>query len=82
MYAQTLGLIGVFPYQATDLGIYETLKFAYLNYMDDHDNGKRQPSIFVLWGCGMLSGSIGATSVYPLNVSYIIKLIFLYRIGN
>ncbi|ORX52709.1 putative Mcsc-pending-prov protein [Hesseltinella vesiculosa] len=70
----TLGLVGVFPYQAMDLGIYETLKLSYLHYMDEnnhqhHREGpKQQPSIFVLWACGMVSGSIGATSVYPLNV--------------
>ncbi|ORZ02460.1 mitochondrial carrier domain-containing protein [Syncephalastrum racemosum] len=66
----TLGLVGVFPYQAMDLGIYETLKMSYLSYMEDemHLDQKRQPSVFVLWACGMVSGSIGATSVYPLNV--------------
>ncbi|KAI8390984.1 mitochondrial carrier domain-containing protein [Radiomyces spectabilis] len=66
----TLGLIGVFPYQAMDLGIYESLKMGYLHYTekDHHDGKKRQPSVLVLWACGMVSGSIGATSVYPLNV--------------
>lgn len=87
---QTLGLIGVFPYQALDLGkqegiyiravgwyrlidfigIYETLKLTYLTYMEEKTGGtNRQPSVLVLWACGMISGSIGATSVYPLNVS-------------
>ncbi|CDH53071.1 mitochondrial substrate carrier family protein [Lichtheimia corymbifera JMRC:FSU:9682] len=65
----TLGLIGVFPYQALDLGIYETLKLTYLTYMEEKTGGtNRQPSVLVLWACGMISGSIGATSVYPLNV--------------
>lgn len=89
---QTLGLIGVFPYQALDLGkqegyslvvrwyflttfigIYETLKLTYLTYMEEKTGGtNRQPSVLVLWACGMISGSIGATSVYPLNVSLFI----------
>ncbi|CAO3690179.1 unnamed protein product [Umbelopsis ramanniana] len=64
----TLGLIGVFPYQAMDLGIYETLKLTYLGYMDKTDGKVQQPNVFVLWGCGMVSGSIGATSVYPLSM--------------
>lgn len=67
----TLGLIGVFPYQAMDLGIYETLKLSYLQYSqgDYNDDGsQKQPNVFVLWACGMISGTIGATSVYPLNV--------------
>ncbi|KAI8081687.1 mitochondrial carrier domain-containing protein [Halteromyces radiatus] len=67
----TLGLVGVFPYQAMDLGIYETLKLGYLRHTDQenlHSDKQKQPSVFVLWACGMVSGSIGATSVYPLNV--------------
>ncbi|CAM0137318.1 unnamed protein product [Umbelopsis sp. WA50703] len=63
-----LGLVGVFPYQAMDLGIYETLKLTYLGYMDKSENKVQQPNVFVLWGCGMVSGSIGATSVYPLSM--------------
>ncbi|CAO3675679.1 unnamed protein product [Umbelopsis vinacea] len=63
-----LGLVGVFPYQAMDLGIYETLKLTYLGYMDKSDGKVQQPNVFVLWGCGMVSGSIGATSVYPLSM--------------
>ncbi|KAI7896446.1 mitochondrial carrier domain-containing protein [Mucor mucedo] len=67
----TLGLVGVFPYQAMDLGIYETLKISYLQYNQgeyNDDGTQKQPNIFVLWSCGMISGTIGATSVYPLNV--------------
>jgi len=63
-----LGLVGVFPYQAMDLGIYETLKLTYLGYMDKSEGKVQQPNVFVLWGCGMVSGSIGATSVYPLSM--------------
>lgn len=53
------------------LGIYETLKLSYLHYSqgDYNDDGsQKQPNVFVLWACGMISGTIGATSVYPLNV--------------
>ncbi|KAG0823044.1 hypothetical protein G6F18_011496 [Rhizopus arrhizus] len=67
----TVSLMGVFPYQALDMGIYETLKVTYLQYMnaqrDEHGKGK-PPSVLVLWACGMVSGSIGATSVYPLSM--------------
>ncbi|KAI8063190.1 mitochondrial carrier domain-containing protein [Gongronella butleri] len=68
----TLGLLGVFPYQALDMGIYETLKVTYLQYMKQQATGRpgedTQPNILVLWSCGMVSGCIGATSVYPLNM--------------
>ncbi|KAI7907974.1 mitochondrial carrier domain-containing protein [Cokeromyces recurvatus] len=67
-----LSMIGVFPYQALDMGVYETLKVSYLRSMDtyrENSNGKKpDPNVMVLWMCGMVSGSIGATSVYPLNM--------------
>ncbi|CAO3700987.1 unnamed protein product [Rhizopus microsporus] len=66
-----VSLMGVFPYQALDMGIYETLKVTYLQYMNSQkdDQGKsKPPNVLVLWACGMVSGSIGATSVYPLNM--------------
>lgn len=53
-------------------GIYETLKVTYLRYMDTHEDKRKnqdlQPNVLVLWACGMVSGSIGATTVYPLNL--------------
>lgn len=64
----TLGLIGVFPYQALDMGIYDTLKSAYLESFEKDDKSKETPSMLVLWGCGIASGSIGASSVYPLSM--------------
>ncbi|KAI8049141.1 mitochondrial carrier domain-containing protein [Gilbertella persicaria] len=67
----TVSLMGVFPYQALDMGIYETLKVTYLQYMNSQkdDEGKsKPPNVLILWACGMVSGSIGATSVYPLNM--------------
>lgn len=67
----TVSLMGVFPYQALDMGIYETLKVTYLQYLQIHkdDQGRsHSPNVLILWACGMVSGSIGATSVYPLNM--------------
>lgn len=67
----TVSLMGVFPYQALDMGIYETLKVTYLQYLNTHkdDQGRSNPpNVLILWACGMVSGSIGATSVYPLNM--------------
>lgn len=71
-----MSLMGVFPYQALDMGIYETLKVSYLQSMDKANHlqnlppgaEKPHPNVLVLWMCGMVSGSIGATSVYPLNM--------------
>lgn len=70
-----LSLLGVFPYQALDMGIYETLKVSYLQSMDKAgahqglpEGEKAHPNVLVLWMCGMVSGSIGASSVYPLNM--------------
>ncbi|KAI9483293.1 MAG: mitochondrial carrier domain-containing protein [Benjaminiella poitrasii] len=67
-----LSMLGVFPYQALDMGIYETLKVSYLRSMDNRrvslNEEKPEPNVMILWMCGMMSGSIGATSVYPLNM--------------
>ncbi|WRT65330.1 uncharacterized protein IL334_002273 [Kwoniella shivajii] len=59
----TLGLIGVFPYSAIDMGTYETLKNAYCR-----STGKDEPEVFAVLSFGALSGSIGAASVYPINL--------------
>ncbi|KAI0702892.1 mitochondrial carrier [Cytidiella melzeri] len=58
-----IGLIGVFPYSAIDMSTFEGLKLAYLRA-----SGKEEPGVFVLLACGSVSGSVGATSVYPLNL--------------
>ncbi|KAI7897907.1 mitochondrial carrier domain-containing protein [Cokeromyces recurvatus] len=68
-----VSLLGVFPYQALDMGIYETLKVTYLHYnmtsqQSNEDGSHKAPNVLILWACGMVSGSIGATSVYPLNM--------------
>lgn len=54
-----LGLVGVFPYSAIDMGTYETLKRAYCQSMD-----KEEPETLATLSFGVLSGSIGAASVY------------------
>jgi len=58
----TIGLIGVFPYSAIDMSTFEALKQAY-----QRSTGKQEPGVLALLAFGSLSGSIGATSVYPLN---------------
>jgi hypothetical protein len=54
-----LGLIGVFPYSAIDMGTYETLKTTYCR-----STGLDEPPVFAVLSFGALSGSIGAASVY------------------
>ncbi|KAJ7638879.1 mitochondrial carrier [Roridomyces roridus] len=59
----TIGLVGVFPYSAIDMSTFEALKLAYLR-----STGKDEPGVLALLAFGSLSGSVGATSVYPLNL--------------
>ncbi|KAI5474751.1 mitochondrial carrier protein, partial [Pseudohyphozyma bogoriensis] len=56
------GLIGVFPYSAIDMSTYEGIKLAYGKWTGQNPEF---PSTLVF---GALSGGIGATSVYPLNL--------------
>ncbi|CAA7259826.1 unnamed protein product [Cyclocybe aegerita] len=59
----TIGLIGVFPYSAIDMSTFEALKLAY-----QRSTGKQEPGVLALLAFGSISGSVGATSVYPLNL--------------
>ncbi|EIW61998.1 mitochondrial carrier [Trametes versicolor FP-101664 SS1] len=59
----TIGLIGVFPYSAIDMSTFEALKLAYLR-----STHKEEPGMLALLAFGSVSGSVGATSVYPLNL--------------
>ncbi|KND92672.1 Calcium-binding mitochondrial carrier SAL1 [Tolypocladium ophioglossoides CBS 100239] len=67
----TMGLIGMFPYSAIDMGMFELLKKTYQGYYakyagcheDDVEPGNIATGII-----GATSGAIGATVVYPLNV--------------
>ncbi|KAK4236442.1 hypothetical protein C8A03DRAFT_35656 [Achaetomium macrosporum] len=66
-----LGLIGMFPYSAIDIGTFELLKKSYIRAMakyygiheDDTQLGNVATAVL-----GATSGALGATIVYPLNV--------------
>ena len=66
-----MGLIGMFPYSAIDLTTFEYLKQiitrrkARLKKCDEDDVGL---SNFTTATIGALSGAVGASSVYPLNL--------------
>ncbi|KAH7021217.1 mitochondrial carrier domain-containing protein [Microdochium trichocladiopsis] len=67
----TMGLIGMFPYSAIDMGTFELLKKTYVSYkakqLGCHEEDTR-PSTFATGIMGASSGAFGATVVYPLNV--------------
>ncbi len=50
-------------YSAIDMSTFEALKLAYLR-----STGKDEPGVLALLMFGSVSGSVGATSVYPLNL--------------
>ncbi|MCL7023820.1 hypothetical protein MKW94_007334 [Papaver nudicaule] len=57
-------LLGIIPYAGIDLAAYETLKEMSREYIvKDSD-----PGPLVQLGCGTISGALGATCVYPLQV--------------
>ncbi|KAH7887680.1 mitochondrial carrier [Phlebopus sp. FC_14] len=58
-----IGLVGVFPYSAIDMSTFEALKLAYVR-----STGEDEPGVLALLAFGSVSGSVGATSVYPLNL--------------
>ncbi|KAL3617661.1 anaphase-promoting complex subunit 2 [Castilleja foliolosa] len=57
-------LLGIVPYAGIDLTAYETLKDMSRKYIL-HDG---EPGPAVQLGCGTISGALGATCVYPLQV--------------
>ncbi|KAF7546019.1 hypothetical protein G7046_g9428 [Stylonectria norvegica] len=67
----TMGLVGMFPYSAIDMGTFELLKSSYKTYYakktgiheDDVELGNVATGII-----GATSGAFGASVVYPLNV--------------
>ncbi|RYP28305.1 hypothetical protein DL767_007265 [Monosporascus sp. MG133] len=67
----TMGLIGMFPYSAIDMGTFEFLKTTYVAYMAKkygvHEEDA-QPNTFATGIMGASSGAFGASVVYPLNV--------------
>ncbi|KAI1278510.1 mitochondrial carrier domain-containing protein [Xylaria sp. FL0933] len=67
----TMGLVGMFPYSAIDMGTFEFLKTTYIQYKAKatgcHEEDA-QPSTFATGIMGASSGAFGASVVYPLNV--------------
>eukprot|EP00252_Welwitschia_mirabilis_P002046 TRINITY_DN11990_c0_g1_i1.p1 TRINITY_DN11990_c0_g1~~TRINITY_DN11990_c0_g1_i1.p1 ORF type:complete len:507 (+),score=83.05 TRINITY_DN11990_c0_g1_i1:597-2117(+) len=57
-------LLGMIPYAGIDLATYETLKDMSSQYLFKDE----EPGPLVQLGCGTVSGSIGATCVYPLQL--------------
>jgi solute carrier family 25 phosphate transporter 23/24/25/41 len=66
-----MGLLGIFPYSAIDLGTFEYLKRAITSR-----NAKKRgcheddatPGSFLTAGIGAVSGTLGASIMYPLNL--------------
>ncbi|CAL5048583.1 unnamed protein product [Urochloa decumbens] len=56
-------LLGIIPYAGIDLAVYETLKDVSKTYIL-----KDNPGPLVQLGCGTVSGALGASCVYPLQV--------------
>ncbi|CAI0548021.1 unnamed protein product [Linum tenue] len=57
-------LLGIVPYAGIDLAAYETLKDMSKTYLLQDS----EPGPLVQLGCGTVSGAVGATCVYPLQV--------------
>ncbi|XP_010925208.1 calcium-dependent mitochondrial ATP-magnesium/phosphate carrier protein 2 isoform X1 [Elaeis guineensis] len=57
-------LLGIIPYAGIDLAAYETLKDMSRTYVLKDS----EPGPLVQLGCGTISGALGATFVYPLQV--------------
>ncbi|CAG9956185.1 unnamed protein product [Clonostachys rosea f. rosea IK726] len=67
----TMGLVGMFPYSAIDMGMFEFLKntyrTTYAKYTGCHEDDAA-PGNIAMGMIGATSGAIGASLVYPLNV--------------
>ncbi|KAG7537449.1 Mitochondrial carrier domain superfamily [Arabidopsis suecica] len=57
-------ILGIIPYAGIDLAAYETLKDLSRTYILQD----AEPGPLVQLGCGTISGALGATCVYPLQV--------------
>ncbi|KAF8913961.1 mitochondrial carrier domain-containing protein [Gymnopilus junonius] len=53
----------VIRYSAIDMSTFEALKLGY-----QRSTGKQEPGVLALLAFGSISGSVGASSVYPLNL--------------
>jgi solute carrier family 25 phosphate transporter 23/24/25/41 len=66
-----VGVVGIFPFAALDLGIFSALKRAYITSQAikyDVDESDIKLGNLVVLTMGALSGSIGASVVYPVNL--------------
>ncbi|KAF4336499.1 peroxisomal Ca-dependent solute carrier [Fusarium beomiforme] len=67
----TMGLVGMFPYSAIDMGTFELLKKSYKTYYARKNNVHEddvKPGNIATGIIGATSGAFGASVVYPLNV--------------
>ncbi|ELR05808.1 hypothetical protein VC83_04415 [Pseudogymnoascus destructans] len=69
----TMGLIGMFPYSAVDLGTFEFLKSSIMSYNAKNmnlplDHPDVYPGSFATGTIGAFSGAFGASIVYPVNL--------------
>ncbi|SPO05293.1 related to peroxisomal Ca-dependent solute carrier protein [Cephalotrichum gorgonifer] len=67
----TMGLVGMFPYSAIDMGTFEFLKTTYKKSVGRRTNTHPDDVVMgnlVTGVMGASSGAFGATIVYPLNV--------------
>jgi len=67
----TMGLVGMFPYSAIDMGTFELLKSTFRRNKARYYGIKEEdaaPGNIVTGMIGATSGAFGATVVYPLNV--------------
>lgn len=68
-----MGLLGMFPYSAIDLGTFEFLKSSIVAYNSKRlrlspDHPDCYPGSFATGSIGAFSGAFGASAVYPINV--------------
>lgn len=67
----TMGLVGMFPYSAIDMGAFEMFKTTYISYKSKqlgvHEEDIHLPG-YITGAMGATSGAFGASIVYPLNV--------------
>ncbi|OBT40652.1 hypothetical protein VE00_08359 [Pseudogymnoascus sp. WSF 3629] len=69
----TMGLVGMFPYSAIDLGTFEFLKSSIIAYNAKKmnlplDHPDVYPGSFATGTIGAFSGAFGASIVYPINL--------------
>ncbi len=69
----TMGLMGMFPYSAIDLGTFELCKTTFISYQAKkqglpEDHPEVRPGNLACGAMGAFSGAFGASLVYPLNL--------------